>query len=92
MPAVVARDDIAGLCAQLAAILDDDREVSSVVYDLSAVVGPNVVTVEALARLQLTARRAGCGVRVQGAGVALRELLTLTGLDAVLHPPPKPGD
>ena len=40
--------------------------------------------VDALARLQLAARRLGCSVRLRGACAELTELLELVGLDAEL--------
>jgi hypothetical protein len=51
-------------------------------------VGPDIGTVETLARLQLTARRFGRSLQFRaGAGATgrrLRELVALAGLDAVL--------
>ena len=44
----------------------------------------DAVTVEALARLGLAARRHGCRVALRGASVELRELLELSGLWRVL--------
>ena len=43
---------------------------------------------DALARLQLAARRRGGEVRLRNASPRLRELLTLIGLAAVLPPQP----
>ncbi|MEV6637530.1 STAS domain-containing protein [Actinoplanes sp. NPDC051470] len=77
--ATVRRADIPGLCAALAALMDrGDRGV--VVCDVSAVGRPTVVTVEALARLRLTARRHGRRLMLDGAGPELRGLLRLLGL------------
>jgi hypothetical protein len=42
------------------------------------------VTVDALARLQLAARRHRCLIRVRGASVQLRELIAFMGLEDVL--------
>jgi ABC-type transporter Mla MlaB component len=42
------------------------------------------VTVDALARLQLAARRAGCQVRLRRASAELRSLVALMGLADVL--------
>ena len=47
-------------------------------------INPDAVTVDALARLQLVARRHDCQVRLRGASDELRELLAFMGLDAVL--------
>ena len=51
-----------------------------VVVDLAAVTRPDVATIEALARLQLAARRHRCRLQLRGASPALAELLTFTGL------------
>src|SRR4051812_9265431 len=59
------------------------------ICDVAGVVDPCAGTVDALARAQLTAVRAGGRVRLRGAGHALCELLELTGLDRVL--PGEPG-
>jgi ABC-type transporter Mla MlaB component len=45
---------------------------------------PDAATVDALARLQLTARRQGCEVRLRRASDELRELLGFMGLAEVL--------
>ena len=44
----------------------------------------DAVTVDALARLQVAARRCGCEVRLQGASRELRDLVAFMGLDDVL--------
>ena len=49
-----------------------------------AAVEPSAATVDALARLQLTARRAGIELRLRNVSDELRELLVLVGLDEVL--------
>jgi ABC-type transporter Mla MlaB component len=59
-----------------------------VICDLRDVVHPDVGTVDALARLQLAARRGGGEVRLRHASPRLRELLTLIGLAEVLPPQP----
>lgn len=63
-----------------------------VVCDVSALTAPDAATVEALARLQLTARRLGCRIWLRGACPRLRELLALVGLgDVVPLLPPASG-
>jgi hypothetical protein len=47
-------------------------------------VDPDAVTVEALARLQLAARRHGCRVRLRNASPGLRDLVAFMGLRDVL--------
>jgi ABC-type transporter Mla MlaB component len=65
---------------------DRDDPGGEVVCDVSGVVDPDAATIEALARLQLSALRAGRRIRIEGAGSRLTELLALTGLDEVLAP------
>jgi anti-anti-sigma regulatory factor len=45
---------------------------------------PDLATIEALARLQLAARRAGIELRLRNVSAELRELLALVGLDDAL--------
>jgi hypothetical protein len=53
----------------------------------------NAVTVDALARMQLTARRRGLCLRLDGASPHLLELIAFMGLDNVLGEAamPEPG-
>ena len=60
------------------------RRGTVVICDVSAVTHPDVATVEALARLQLTARRLGCEIRIYRAHRRLRDLIAFTGLGEVL--------
>lgn len=55
-----------------------------VVLDVSWLADPDCRTVEALARLQLAARRRGRRIVLQGPCTELRELLELCGLAEVL--------
>jgi len=48
---------------------------------------PNLAVVEALARLQLEARRRGCSIRLRDPGRDLRELLDLVGLGGLVDGP-----
>ena len=80
------RADIAARCAELAEALRG-RARGVVVCDVSAVAAPDLVTVEVLARLRLTARRFGWGLEVRGAGDDLRELAGLLGLAGALLQP-----
>lgn len=81
--AAVARADIPVLCAGLADLLRG-RGPGIVDCDVAAVASPDVVTVEALARLRLTARRHGWQFVVRGAGPGLRQLVGLLGLTDAL--------
>jgi anti-anti-sigma regulatory factor len=55
-----------------------------VVCDVAAVASPDAGTVEALARMQLTARRLGGRMVLRNACGELRDLLLLSGLSDVL--------
>jgi ABC-type transporter Mla MlaB component len=78
----IERRDLPGLyariCAQLAA-----THGGRLVCDVAAV-AVDAVAVEALARLQLGARRHGCRVRIANAPAELDELIQLFGLEEVL--------
>jgi anti-anti-sigma regulatory factor len=56
-----------------------------VVIDASVFSSPDIATVDALARLQLSARRQGAEVRLRDASAELLELLVLAGLDGVVR-------
>jgi STAS domain len=51
-----------------------------VIFEVGALVDPDLATVDALARLQLTARRLGRRAVLRGAPAELRDLLELAGL------------
>lgn len=80
----LARAELPGLCARLAALLDGGAP-RTVVCDVSGV-DPDAVLVDALARLQVTARAHGGEVQVRDASPALRDLVTFMGLEEVLRP------
>ena len=78
----IGRDDLPGLCDRVCALLQkSDAQVA--LCDVRGV-EPDAVTVDALARLQLAARRHGCQVRLRHASDELRELVTFMGLADVL--------
>lgn len=88
----VTRADIPGLCAALAETLRGrGRGGGVVVCAVDGVTRPDVATVEALARLRLTARRHGRQLTVGGAGPELIRLIDLLGLTDLLDPP-GPGE
>ena len=78
----IARSDLPGLCARVCALLEGVGE-TAVVCEVEGV-DPDAVTVDALARLQLAARRQGCRVRLRGASADLLELVVFMGLSHVL--------
>jgi ABC-type transporter Mla MlaB component len=78
----IARSDLPGLCDRVCALFKrGDPEVA--LCDVSRV-EPDAVTVDALARLQLAARRTGCQVRLRRASDELLELVAFMGLTDVL--------
>lgn len=78
----ISRADLPGLCDRVCGLLaKNDADV--VLCDVHGV-EPDAVTVDALARLQLAARRHGCRVRLCSASKALCDLVSFMGLDDVL--------
>jgi ABC-type transporter Mla MlaB component len=77
----IGREDLPGLCARVCALLPAKAELAR--CDVAGV-EPDAVCVEALARLQLAARRRACCVYLVNASPALLELVELMGLANVL--------
>lgn len=78
----IAREDLPGLCERVCALLREHGP-GFVRCDVHGV-QPDAVTVDALARLQLAARRLRCQVRLCNASRQLVELVALMGLEDVL--------
>lgn len=78
----IARADLPGLCERVCALLE--RSGADIALCDVRGVEPDAVTVDALARLQLAARRHGCRVRLRHASSELLELLAFMGLEDVL--------
>jgi ABC-type transporter Mla MlaB component len=78
----IARADLPGLCHRVCALLTQ-RRADVVLCDVHGV-EPDAVTVDALARLQLAARRQDCQVRLRDASDELLELVDFMGLCDVL--------
>jgi ABC-type transporter Mla MlaB component len=74
--------DLPGLCDRVCALLHGSG--APVALCDVAGVEPDAVVVDALARLQLGARRTGCRVQLRNASDDLRQLLALMGLADVL--------
>jgi ABC-type transporter Mla MlaB component len=70
----IDRDALPGLCDRFSAMLEDT----------TAAVALCDVTLDALARLALAARRRGAQIRLVGASESLRALIAFTGLQDVL--------
>jgi hypothetical protein len=78
----IARADLPGLCDRVCALLA--RSGAAVALCDVGGVEPDAVTVDALARLQLAARRHGCRVRLRNASPELVGLVAFMGLGDVL--------
>jgi len=78
----IAPADLGGLCDRVCTLLHGSS-AGTAFCDVAGV-EPDAVTVDALARLQLAARRLGCQVRLRNASGDLRELVALMGLTDVL--------
>jgi ABC-type transporter Mla MlaB component len=78
----IARGDLPGLCDRVCALLAASD--ATVAYCDVTGVGVDAVTVDALARLQLAARRRGCIVRLGSASRELLDLVAFMGLENVL--------
>jgi ABC-type transporter Mla MlaB component len=77
----ITRADLPGLCERVRTALAE-HGADAVVCDVGGV-ECDAVTVDALARLQLAARRQGCEVRLRGACPELVELVDFMGLSDV---------
>jgi ABC-type transporter Mla MlaB component len=78
----IARADLPGLCNRVCGLLEKSgAEVA--LCDVRGV-EPDAVTIDALARLQLAAKRHHCRVRLRHASSELLELVAFMGLQDVL--------
>ncbi len=78
----IERSDLPGLCDRVCALFA--RTAPAVAFCDVSDVPADAVTVDALARLQLAARRCGCRVRLRDASPQLRSLVEFMGLENVL--------
>jgi len=78
----ITRADLPGLCERVCALLE--RGGAAIALCNVAGVDPDAVAVDALARLQLAARRHDCQIRLRGASVELLALVAFMGLTDVL--------
>jgi ABC-type transporter Mla MlaB component len=79
----VTRDAIPAVCERARRLLEG-CDAGPVVCDVGALAEPDAITIDALARLQLTARRLGRRVELRRSCEELEDLLELTGLREVL--------
>ena len=82
LSAPIARADLQQLCECVCGLVE--RTGAGVALCDVSRLDPSAVTVEALARLQLAARRSGCEVRLRRPSNELRELVDFMGLADVL--------
>ena len=82
IPGPIARDDLPGLCHRVCALMTESG-AGLLLCDVRGV-PPDAVTVDALAQLQLAARRKRCQVRLRHASGELLDLVALMGLTDVL--------
>ena len=78
----IAREDLPGLCERVCAHMNEHGP-GVTRCDVSGV-EPDAVTVDALCRLQLAARRLRCRVQLVNASAELCELIAFMGLTDVL--------
>jgi ABC-type transporter Mla MlaB component len=78
----IERADLPGLCDRVCGLLEGSG-AGVALCDVRGV-EPDAVTVDALARLQLAARRHGCQVRLRHASEELLDLVAFMGLRDVL--------
>ncbi|MFF1478610.1 STAS domain-containing protein [Streptomyces sp. NPDC058301] len=78
VPAPVTLADVPPLCERLRALYAAGAR--EVVCDVGGLVRADLAAVEAVARLRLTARRAGGRIEIRNAGPGLMALLRLAGL------------
>jgi ABC-type transporter Mla MlaB component len=78
----ISRDDLPGLYDRACALFEQSAG-AAVLCDVCGV-APDAVTVDAVSRLQLAARRHGCEVRLRHASDDLVELIGFMGLADVL--------
>jgi ABC-type transporter Mla MlaB component len=79
LPGLVTRDEVPGLCEAVRALLEAAGG-GVVVCDVAGLGPPGLTAVDALARLELAARRAGGRIRLHDPDPALSALLDLVGL------------
>ncbi|MFF3555553.1 STAS domain-containing protein [Streptomyces tsukubensis] len=74
--------DVPRLCTELSTKLGDGTAAEAV-CDVRELTGADLTTVDAVARLHLTARRLGCRLVLRGTPAELQALLHLVGLGAL---------
>jgi ABC-type transporter Mla MlaB component len=85
MAGPIAHADVPILCDRIRVLLEGS-DTDLVICDMGLLAKPDAVTIEVLARLQLTAKRLGRQALVLDACGELQNLLALTGLSDVVPP------
>jgi ABC-type transporter Mla MlaB component len=80
----VVRADVPALCERLRLALEASDAVC-VICDVRALTRPDAVAIDAVARLQLTARRLGRRLQLRHASAELQALLAFVGLSGVVQ-------
>jgi hypothetical protein len=80
----IDRAGIAAVCERFASFAAADPAQPLIICDVGAVTDPDLVILSMLARMQLTARRLGCTIRLRRAQPRLTGLILFSGLGAVL--------
>jgi ABC-type transporter Mla MlaB component len=80
----ISRANIERLCVRVRDLLEESGE-ELVVCDVGSLLDPDAVTVDALARMQLTARRLGRSIQIRHPCPELRDLLGLVGLTDIVQ-------
>jgi ABC-type transporter Mla MlaB component len=78
----IAREDLPGLWRRVRSVMSESG-ADTLLCDVREV-APDAVTVDALCRLQLAARRHHCKVHLQNASAELLDLVAFMGLTEVL--------
>lgn len=79
----IERDDVVGFCDRVRVLLEAN-DVPAVLCDVRDVTVPDLVMVDALARLVLIGRQLGRSVEFRHVSPGLRDLLDLVGLTDVV--------
>ena len=84
----LARADVPAMLERIGRLLEgtsmEGTSTGPIFCDVAAVIDPDLFTVDALAALQLWARRLGRPLRFRHASPELRELIALAGLSGTL--------
>ena len=80
----LTRAEIPGLCEHARRRLENS-DAAVVICDAHALTDPDAVAIDAVARLQLIAKRGGRELQLRDACAELQELIALAGLSGVLR-------